>query len=125
MIGLLNSKVLVAAGAVAGIILSSLLWITYNHFIGHPRVANEARLGYVVLSEKAAIEAKLKLEEKRRKAAEEISSRHQALLKIANAEAEAEQARLEQENADYEARLEAAGRSCRLDDADIEWLRKP
>ena len=125
MIGLLNSKVLVAAGAVAGIILSSLLWITYNHFIGHPRVANEARLGYVVLSEKAAIEAKLKLEEKRRKAAEEISSRHQALLKIANAQAEVEQARLEQENADYEARLEAAGRSCRLDDADIEWLRKP
>lgn len=112
-------------GALAGIVLSSLVWIAYNQFVGYPAAAEEARLGYVVLSEKTALETKLAIEQKRRETAEFISRKHAEALEKADALNNAEKARLEQENVEYEALLKAAGRRCELDDTDIEWLRKP
>ncbi|WLR91019.1 hypothetical protein [Shinella zoogloeoides] len=112
-------------GAFAGIVLSSLVWIAYNQFVGYPAAAEEARQGYVVLSEKVALEAKVAIEQKRRETAEIISRKHAEALEKADALNNAEKSRLEQENAEYEARLEAVGRRCELDGADIDWLRKP
>lgn len=39
------------------------------------------------------------------------------------AAAQARQSKLEQEIADYEKALASAGRDCRLDDGDLDWLR--
>jgi len=112
-------------GALAGIVISSVIWMSYNHLIAYPDVAREAREGYVVLAEKTALETKIQIEQVRREKAEAISRKHAEALEKADALNNAEKARLEQENAEYEARLEAAGRRCELDGADIDWLRKP
>ena len=115
----------IIVGGIVATIVSSLIFVAYNNLVDNPAVARQAREGYVVLSEKTAIETKLKIEAQRRAAAERISAQHADALERAAAWNEAEKVRLEQENADYEARLEAAGRRCELDGADIEWMRKP
>lgn len=115
----------VAIGGVIGILIGVMLMNGYNRFIGHPSVAAEARLGYVLLAERTALETKLAVETKRREAAERISDNHAKALAVATQQIQEDMARLEQENADYEARLNDAGRRCELNADDINWLRKP
>lgn len=120
----MTKDIYVVIGGVIGLLIGVMLMNGYNLVIGHPRVAAEARLGYVLTAERATLETKLALEEKRRIAAERISANHANALAKATKQNQADMARLEQENADYEARLNEAGRRCELDADDINWLRK-
>lgn len=83
-----------------------------------------ARVGFVREAEKRAAEAELA--ETRRQLAASTAAREAfatdlAALRLA---AEAAVATLETEIADYEKRLEDAGRACLLDRRDLEWLRR-
>jgi len=96
----------------------------YNRFIGHPNIAREARLDYVHISERVALEAQL-TEVKRQNDIYRVA--HQE-----NAELAADltnrwlvtKAQAENDRNDYEAKLDALGRRCNLDDADIKWLQR-
>lgn len=77
---------------------------------------------YVLRSEKAALEARLRETERQRDGAavalEELRRRRQA-----DAEQDAaDEARREREILDHEQALAAAGRSCRLDQRDLDFL---
>lgn len=109
-----------AAGLVAALVLAAL----WDRFIDDPTVERAARQGYVLQVEKRAAEAELA--ETRRQLAVATAARDRYQLGLAQAQrAAAEHAeQLESEIADYERKLDAAGRACRLDGADLEWLRK-
>jgi hypothetical protein len=84
--------------------------------------AHEARQGYVLRAEKRAVEAQLAEERRQRlagaQALEEFRKRAAADEKL-----DAERAaRQDQEIADYEKKLEAAGRARRLDESDIDFI---
>lgn len=110
------------AAGVAVALAGAGLW---DRYIDDPAVERAARQGYVVLAEKAAAEAELT--ETRRQLAVTVAARDRYQLGLAQAQRlsadRAEQ--LESEIADYERKLDAAGRACRLDGADIEWVRRP
>ena len=115
------TPLLISAGLAVGAGAMSL----YDAWIDDPAVARAARQDYVHKSEKLALEAQLELEKKLRLGAQNAAIDYAARLDQAERAQAAAAARTEQEIADYEAKLEAAGRSCRLDGADIDWLRKP
>lgn len=111
-------------GALVG---ASLVWVgfsLYDSNIAYPRIAKEARDGYVLLAEKTSLEAQLAEERRMRTAAELARVGYARLLADTQIRQAEEQARTEQEISSYELALEELGRSCLLDDADIEWLRK-
>lgn len=88
-------------------------------------VRREAAAGMVHVSELAAAQARADELRRQVEAGRKTNENFAAQLAVArrlNAEAEQKQ---EQEISDYEAKLVAAGRSCRLDAGDLDWLRKP
>ena len=111
------------AGA-AGFLGALLMFAAYNNLIDNPRVAAEARKDYVAQVQYDTLKFQLDAERRNRALAEKATRDFADKLAIErNIQAELEW-HYEQEIANYETRLEATGRSCRLDDADIEWLRK-
>lgn len=105
----------------AGAVVAGL-FLAWNGWIDNPRVAREATAGCLSTVEKAALEAQLAEERRRRAAAEAALAdyRRQADADAAAAAAAAED--LQKRIADYEKELADAGRGCRLDDADLRWL---
>lgn len=114
-----------ALPALAGAVLSLGVFSAWDRLIDDPRVRKEARQEYVHIAEKEALQAELEREKELRTIAELVRAGYARLLAEYEARQVAENERIEKEIAEYEAELEAAGRSCRLTDADIEWLRKP
>lgn len=110
--------------AVSGAVLMFVALGAYDRLIDDPAVARAAREGYVALAEKTALEAKLLAETRRRAAVEAASADFARRKLIAEAIAAQKTEQLEQEVAAYEAKLLAANRLCRLDGADIEFLRQ-
>jgi hypothetical protein len=112
------------AGAVVAVVL--LVW---NARIDNPRVAREATAGCLSTVETAALKAQIDLERQRRAAPERALAGYRRLAADDAAAAEAEAEDLQKRIADYEKQLADAGRGCRLDDADLDWLhdnrRKP
>lgn len=83
-----------------------------------------AREGYVREARLLAAEARLAEKQRQLDAGRKAAEGFAALLAEARAR-EAGQAAIDlAEDAEYEALLEAAGRSCRLDQSDIDWLRR-
>ena len=120
-----STAIKIAVGAAVGGLAVFAAGTLYNVIWENPKIAQEARAGYVTLAEKAASDAKAKEAERQRDAAEASLSDLSAKIEIdAAADRQKEQAH-EKEIRDYEIRLDQAGRSCRLDDADIEFLRRP
>lgn len=113
---------LMIAGAVFATFLGMRLW---DEWIDDPAVAREARQEYVHVSEKASLEARLAEAIRQKNAGQLALADYAHQLAIVQRQQALDVERTEQRIADYEAQLEAAGRSCRLDDADIEWLSQP
>lgn len=119
MFGLLD-YVKIAAGFALGILIMGL----FNTFIHDPMIEREARQGYVLEAQKTALEAQLAERDRQIAAGEYVISAYQEQLSNARAAEQAKSEQSEQEIAAYEKRLADEGRACRLDGADIDWLRK-
>lgn len=112
------------AAMAAGLVVAAGMF-AWDVLIDDPAVAREARRGYVERAELRAEKAMRIEAERQLAAAAEARDRYRLALAAADARNAAIAERIEREIADHEAQLEAAGRSCRLDPADIEWLRQP
>ena len=113
-----------AALTLAGCLLwyEGLPWVLDGR-VDH--VQREAAAGMVSKAELTAAEAEAgELRRQVESGRKAIATYASQLALTRAAQAAAEQTR-EQEIATYEQRLEAAGRSCRLDLDDLDWLRKP
>jgi hypothetical protein len=88
------------------------------------KAAAEAREGYVQEARLIAAQAQLAETQRQLAAGRKALDGYAALL----AEAQASEAALSEqdaiEDADYEAKLKAAGRSCSIGTDDLRWLRK-
>lgn len=111
--------------ALSGAGLMFLALASYDRLIDDPVVSREARAGFVALSEKVALEARLSEETRQRLAVAAVGAEFSRRRLIAEAIAASRIETLEQEIAGNEAKLLERDRLCRLDDADIEFLRKP
>jgi uncharacterized lipoprotein YmbA len=95
---------------------------TYDRLIDDPWVVSQARQGFVVTAERDALAARLDEEHRQRLAAETAADWLRIELAGQEAQAAIEAEKTEQEIADYEKKLADAGRSCFLDDTDLEFL---
>ena len=121
----LSSTIAAGFGLVAGAAAALALFLAWNTLFDNPRVARAAREGFVVLAEKTALEARLAEERRRADAARNaVSGFAERLAESRTAQAAAEE-KLEQDIAAHEQALRDAGRSCPLDQSDIDWLRNP
>ncbi|PSH68631.1 hypothetical protein CU102_12800 [Phyllobacterium brassicacearum] len=89
------------------------------------KAADDARKGYVIESEKIAAEARAARIEQERKAAQIVVDAYQVQLRNLLTIEELKNEQHQQEIADYEAKLKAAGRSRLVDDADRRFLLNP
>lgn len=86
--------------------------------------AADARKGYVLEAEKAALAAQLAEERRQRiKGAQALEEARRREAADAQRDAEAD-ARQRQEIADYEKKLQDAGRERRLDESDIDYIMR-
>jgi hypothetical protein len=113
---------LAAIAAAAAVFTLMSLW---DRWVDDPAVTRAARLDYVALSEKTALETQLRIERQMRANAQAaVADYAMKLDAVFKAEA-ATREKTEQEIAEYEAKLKDTRRSCELSADDIEWLRKP
>lgn len=124
-IGRLVSPFAVPLAAVAAGLVVMVGMIAWDVVVDDPAVAREARRGYVDRAELRAEKAARAEAERQLAAVARARDGYRLALAAADARNAADVERIEREIADHETRLEAAGRSCRLDPADIEWLRQP
>jgi hypothetical protein len=110
-----------AAFAIAGAALAALFF----NIIIIPIKERSAREGYVLIAEKTAAEAKFAKVERERKADQIVIESYQVQLSNVRTLDAIKTEQHEQEIADYENALSAAGRTCRIDSADRDWLLKP
>lgn len=110
------------AGAVAAATIATAA--VYDRLIDDPGVVRTARAGFVLESERDALVARLAEEHRQRKAAETASDWLRIEIAGRDAQAAIDAEKTELEIADYEKKLANAGRSCSLDDADIDWLTR-
>lgn len=110
------------AGGVALALAGAALW---DCLVDDPAVAAAARRGYVLTVERDAAEAELAETRRQLTVAREARDRFAIGLAQAQAASAAHAEKLETEIAAYETELVAAGRACRLDRDDVEWLHRP
>lgn len=89
------------------------------------KAAADARRTYVDAMEKVALAAQLAERERHERAGAIALEDYRKRLAASQAAEQAISDQLESEIATHERELDAAGRACRADDADIDWLRKP
>ncbi|MGO7115559.1 hypothetical protein ACCS79_03505 [Rhizobium johnstonii] len=109
----------IAVGVLAGLALYGI----YDIAIGTPATERAAREGYVLLAEKTSAEAQATEMQRQRDAAAQALEEHRKRLASARAAEAAARDRLEMEITENEKRLDTIGRACRLDDADVDFLR--
>jgi uncharacterized protein YlxW (UPF0749 family) len=122
LLGGLSGMIRIAVGAVAAGILAYA--ITYLIIV--PLERADARRGYVILAEKTALASQLAEERRQRLAGAQALEEHRKRLAVSLASEDQANARLEKEIAENEKAVDAAGRACRADDADLDFfMRKP
>ena len=104
-----------AAGAAAGI---GLAYITIV-----PLERADARRGYVQEDRAIAAEAKLAEVQRQVDAGQIVIASYQEILRNARAKDAADDEQLAKDRKDFEAKLAAAGRSCGIDQSDLDWLQ--
>lgn len=83
----------------------------------------EALVGYVQQSKLDASEAKLTEMQRQITAGEIVIASYQEILKNARAKDAEDDAKFAKERKDFEALIVAAGRSCGIDQSDLDWLQ--
>ena len=121
----LSSTITLGAGAVAGAVVVFTVMRTWDALVDDPAVRREALAGYVRQVEYEAEKAKAEEAARQRDAAVRAAKSYADLLADVRGREATAREQLEQRIADYEQELSTAGRSCRLTDRDIEWLRAP
>ncbi|NKJ95514.1 hypothetical protein GFM14_28950 [Rhizobium leguminosarum bv. viciae] len=106
----------------AGIAAGLLLYHLYAVSIGYPSAAREARVGYVLLAEKSAADAKAAEMERQRNAASQATEEHRKRLAAAEVSEQATKDTLETEIQSYELQLSEKNRACAVTAADRQWL---
>lgn len=114
--GALSSSPYVALVIAIGFVL--------NSFVENPIIRAEARRGYVLEAEKAAAEAQSAEMQRQAAAAKDALATFKAALAMADKKQVELSAKLDEDTKAYEAKLKAAGRSCRLSRDDVQWLLK-
>ena len=113
-----------AIGAVMGVAGCFSVWTLYDNLIDDPRVRAEVRDTMVAKVEHDAALAELAEQTRQRLAAQSAFEQYRLRLAIMQSENTQISVKLEQEIQANEDRLLAAGRSCLLDGADVNWLRQ-
>lgn len=110
---------------VSGAVLCALLLVGARWWLSwHDSNVREAALvGYVLQSKADAAEAKLAEVQRQVAAGEIVIASYQEILKNARAKDAEDDAKFAKERKDFEALIVAAGRSCGLDQSDLDWLR--
>jgi hypothetical protein len=123
MLGLMDkigSTAVAIAGVVVGTLLATFLMSLYVWLIHDPAVASAARVGFVMASEKLALQGQIEEMRRQFKVAEAAA---------ANDRMRAEAASREADDAwkQYEAAVaaDAGDDGCRVTDGDLDWLRQP
>jgi hypothetical protein len=101
------------------IFLGARLWLASHD----ASTRHDALVGYVLQSKADAAEAKLAEVQRQVAAGEIVIASYQEILKNARAKDAEDDAKFAKERKDFEALLVAAGRSCGLDQSDLDWLR--
>ena len=96
----------------------------YNVTIDNPLVIRTARAGFVLQSKLDAANAELAERQRQANAAAQSYTELQKRLAAQQQKNAADDAAMDAARADYERRLDEAGRRCTLNDEDIEWLRQ-
>lgn len=109
----------IAVGMLAGLALYGI----YDVAIGTPATERAAREGYVLLAERTTAEAQAAEMLRQRDAAAQALEEHRKRLASAQAAEAAAHDKLETEIAANEQKLDALGRACRFDDADVDFLQ--
>lgn len=121
----LSPTLVLAIGGIIGTLFTGFIGSAYDRLIDDPNVRKEALIGFVAKAELEAEKARAQEAQRQRDLARKAAAEYADILaKVREQESEAK-ADLEQRIADYESRLKDAGRSCILDQSDIDWLRKP
>lgn len=115
LLGGVGGALRLAAGVAAGI---GLAYITIV-----PLERADARRGYVQEDRAIAAEAKLTEVQRQVDAGQVVIASYQEILKNARAKDAADDAQFAKDRKDFEAKLAAAGRSCGLDQSDLDWLQ--
>lgn len=121
----LSSTITLGAGAVAGAVIVFSALRLWDVAVDDPAVRREALAGYVRQAEYEAEKAKAEEAARQRDAAVRAAKSYADLLADVRGREATAREQLEQRIADYERELSDNGRSCRLTQRDIEWLRKP
>ncbi len=115
------SAVLAAASALVTLAAASL----YDRVFDDPAVRRAALAGYVKQAELETANAKLAEAQRQRNVAAQTLEEHRRRVAALEAEQARDRERREQERAEHEQALAAAGCDDGLTDADIRWLRRP
>ena len=109
------------SGAVfcVAIFLGARWWLVWHD----SNVRHEALVGYVLQSKADAAEAKLAEVQRQVAAGEIVIASYQEILKNARAKDAEDDAKFAKERKDFESLLVAAGRSCGIDQSDLDWLQ--
>lgn len=107
------------------VFMAAGLWLWLDRGSAVRVAVNDAVKELVAGAELNAAIAKATEEQRRRQAAVRALNAYRAEYAADMAAAERDRDQLEREISDYEKKLADGGRACLLDDADVEWLRKP
>lgn len=121
----LGAAVQATLAFVAGIGLATAALMLWDGLVDDPSVRREALRGYVAKVELEAANAKAAEIARQRDAFRRSAEAYQSIVEQARKGEAAAREQLEQRIADYEQDLARRDRACRLDDADVDWLRKP
>ncbi len=122
MLGLMDkvgSTAAAIAGVVVGTLLATFLMSLYVWLIHDPAVASAAREGFVMASEKLALQGQIEEMRRQFKVAEAAAASDRVRAEAANREADDAWKR-------YEAAVaaDAGDDGCRVSDGDLDWLRR-
>lgn len=110
--------------AIAGAVVAFGIFGLYNQWIDNPRVTAAARREYVEIAQLEAERAKAAELQRQRDAAAQAFEEYRRHLTAALANEVAEGRKQEQLIAEYERRIEAAGRAWLLDEEDKAFLER-
>ena len=111
---------------VSGVALCALVFLGARWWLAlhDASTRREALVGYVLQSKVDAAEAKLTEVQRQVAAGEVVIASYQEILKNARAKDAEDDAKFAKERKQFEGLLVAAGRSCGLDQGDLDWLKR-